>query len=74
MTHAHHIPPHRTPIAVISPTLRRASLTAKHWRIANALTLGAVLLAVVLSVSLSSAGTDRVCAMPLDGSHSAMCH
>jgi hypothetical protein len=72
MKHSHHIPPQRTPIKVISPTLRRTVFTAR-WPMTNTLTAGAALLAVILSVSLSAASTDEVCAMPLDGVQTAAC-
>lgn len=65
MKQSHHIPPLRTPIEVVNPTLRRTSVT-KRWRVANILTCAAALLAAVLSVSLSSAATGTICAMPLD--------
>jgi hypothetical protein len=72
MKQAHHIPPLRAPVQVVNPTLRYVS-KKMQWRIANTLTLGAGLLAVVLSVSLSSAATDEVCAMPLDRAQTATC-
>jgi hypothetical protein len=53
------------PIEVIRPTLRRRAL-GKGLPIANVLTLGAALLAIVLSVTLSSAAGKGVCVRPLD--------
>jgi hypothetical protein len=72
MKQSHHIPPHRTPIKVIRPTLRRGFATTR-WRMTNVLTAGAALLAVALSVSLSAAATDKVCTMPLDQMPVSVC-
>lgn len=72
MKQSHHVPPHRIQIEVVNPTLRRVS-TQLRWRITNILTCGAALLAVVLSVSLSSAATDTVCPMPLGHTQAATC-
>jgi hypothetical protein len=72
MKQSHHIPPHRTPIKVIRPTLRRSSPTTR-WRMTNILTAGAAVLAVALSVSLSAAATDKVCTMPLDQMTVSVC-
>ncbi len=72
MKQSHHIPPLRTPIEVVNPTRRKVS-SRLRWRIANVLTCAATLLAVVLSVSLSSAATDAVCAMPLGATAQASC-
>jgi hypothetical protein len=64
MKQSHHIPPHRAPIKVIRPTLRRGPAIIR-WRMTNLLTAGAAVLAVALSVSLSAAETDKVCTMPI---------
>lgn len=72
MKQSHHIPPLRTPVEVVNPTRRNMSAKPR-WRIANVLTCGAALLAVVLSVSLSSAATDTVCMMPLGKAAQASC-
>jgi hypothetical protein len=53
------------PIEVIRPTLRRRAL-GKGMPMANVLTAGAALLAIVLSVSLSSAANTDSCARPFD--------
>ena len=72
MKQSHHIPPHRTAITVVSPTLRRIQ-TQTRWRMTNVLTVGAALLAMILSVSLSYAATDKVCTMPLDHTQAPVC-
>ncbi len=72
MKQSHHIPPHRATIKVVSPTLRNTRNIAR-WRMTNILTVGAALLAMILSVSLSSAATDEVCSMPLDTAPAATC-
>ncbi len=59
-------------IEVIQPTLRRTTRRA-GMPLANVLTAGAALLAIVLSVSLSSAANTDTCAMPLVGTVSAPC-
>jgi hypothetical protein len=73
MKQSHHIPPFRTPIEVVNPTLRRMSAKQRQ-RMANLLACGAALMAVVLSVSLSSAATDAVCSMPIDDMPVASCN
>jgi hypothetical protein len=60
------------PIEVTHPTLRRI------WRPAamtmtNTLTLGAALVAVALSVTLSAAAGPDICARPVDTTISAPC-
>lgn len=60
------------PIEVIQPTLRR-SARKRHISLANVLTAGAALLAIVLSVSLSSAANTNTCAMPLAGELNTPC-
>jgi hypothetical protein len=72
MKQSHHIPPHRPVIAVVRPTLRRSPATMR-WRITNVLTVAAALFAVILSVSLSSAATNQVCAMSLDRAQTVAC-
>ncbi len=72
MKQSHHIPPLRSPIEVVSPTLRRGPANG-GWCMSNVLTCCAALLAVILSVSLSSAATDTVCRMPLDRMTTASC-
>jgi hypothetical protein len=72
MKQSHHVPPHPTRISVVAPTLRSMPFTIR-WRLTNLLTLGAAVLAVALSVSLSSAETNEVCALPLDRVQTAAC-
>jgi hypothetical protein len=52
-------------IEVIRPTLRR-SARGKAMPVAHVLTLGAALVAIILSVSLSSAANTDTCARPFD--------
>jgi hypothetical protein len=60
------------PIEVIQPTLRRTQ-RRMAMPMTNVLTIGAALLAIVLSVSLSAAANPQTCAMPLAGVPVAEC-
>ncbi|MCU0802396.1 MAG: hypothetical protein MUD11_11585 [Rhodobacteraceae bacterium] len=59
-------------IEVIHPMLRRKAMRP-HLTIVNALTAGAALLAVLLSVSLSAAADPEACARPIDSAIAAPC-
>jgi hypothetical protein len=52
-------------IEIIRPTLRR-SVIGKGMSLANVLTIGAALMAVILSVTLSSAADTDTCERPFD--------
>jgi hypothetical protein len=59
-------------IEVTHPTLRSAPRRMR-MTLTNALTLGAVLMAIALSVTLSAAANTDVCARPIDTTISAPC-
>ncbi|MFM2388813.1 MAG: hypothetical protein RLZZ437_368 [Pseudomonadota bacterium] len=59
-------------IEVIRPTLWRAARKSS-LPMTNILTAGAALLAIVLSVSLSSAADPKACVMPLSGPAAPAC-
>jgi hypothetical protein len=52
-------------IEIIRPTLRRSAI-GKGFPLANVLTVGAALMAVILSVTLSSAANTETCARAFD--------
>lgn len=60
------------PIEVIHPT-RRHSVLRSGMPLANMLTIGAALLVVILSVSLSRASNTDTCARPIDAVVSMPC-
>ncbi len=68
----HTVPPAPSKIEIVRPTLRGAPVR-RDWRMTNSLTLGAALIAVMLSVMLSGATTGSVCALPLDAVQPRAC-